>query len=42
VVPSVVVGDGMVYTSSGFEEPTIRAVRIGGRGDVTATHIVWE
>ena len=42
VVPSVVVGDGMVYTSSGFEEPTIRAVRTGGRGDVTATHIAWE
>jgi outer membrane protein assembly factor BamB len=42
VVPSVVVGDGMVYTASGFEEPTIRAVRTGGRGDVTATHIAWE
>ncbi len=42
VVPSVVVGDGMVYTSSGFEEPTIRAVRTGGRGDVTDTHIAWE
>jgi outer membrane protein assembly factor BamB len=42
VVPSVVVGDRMVYTASGFEEPTIRAVRIGGRGDVTATHIAWE
>ena len=41
VVPSVVVGDGMVYTSSGFEEPTIRAFRTGGRGDVTATHIAW-
>jgi outer membrane protein assembly factor BamB len=42
VVPSVVVGDGIVYTASGFEEPTIRAIRTGGRGDVTATHIAWE
>ncbi len=42
VVPSVVVGNGMVYTASGFEEPTIRAIRTGGRGDVTDTHIVWE
>jgi outer membrane protein assembly factor BamB len=42
VVPSVVVGDGMVYTASGFEEPTIRAIRTGGRGDVTDTHIAWE
>jgi len=42
VVPSVVVGDRMVYTASGFEEPAIRAVRTGGRGDVTGTHIAWE
>jgi outer membrane protein assembly factor BamB len=42
VVPSVVVGDGLVYTASGFEKPTIRAVRLGGRGDVTETHMEWE
>jgi outer membrane protein assembly factor BamB len=42
VVPSIVVGDGMVYAASGFEDPTIRAVRPGGRGDVTLTHIAWE
>jgi len=42
VVPSVVVGDGVAYTASGFEDPTIRAVRLGGRGDVTKTHVVWE
>jgi outer membrane protein assembly factor BamB len=42
VVPSIVVGDGMVYAASGFEEPTIRAIRTGGRGDVTDTHIAWE
>ena len=42
VVPSLVVGEGMVYSASGFEAPTIRAVRTGGRGDVTATHIAWE
>ena len=42
VVPSVVVGDEMAYVASGFEKSTIRAVRTGGRGDVTSTHIVWE
>jgi len=42
VVPSIVVGDGLVYAASGFEAPTIRAVRPGGRGDVTASHIAWE
>lgn len=42
VVPSVVIGDGLIFTASGFEKPTIRAVRTGGRGDVTQTHIAWE
>ncbi|MBE3070379.1 MAG: PQQ-binding-like beta-propeller repeat protein [Planctomycetes bacterium] len=42
VVPSLVVGGGMVFQTSGFGDPSIRAVRLGGRGDVTATHIAWE
>jgi outer membrane protein assembly factor BamB len=42
VVPSPVVGDGLVFTASGFEKPTIRAVRLGGTGDVTSSHIAWE
>lgn len=42
VTPSPVVGDGLIYTSSGFEAPTIRAIRMGGQGDVTDTHIAWE
>jgi outer membrane protein assembly factor BamB len=42
VTPSPVVGDGLIYTSSGFEAPTLRAIRLGGTGDVTKTHIAWE
>ncbi len=42
VVPSVVIGENLVFTASGFGESTIRAVRTGGQGDVTATHIAWE
>ncbi len=42
VTPSPVVGDGLIYTSSGFEAPTLRAIRLGGKGDVTKTHIAWE
>jgi outer membrane protein assembly factor BamB len=42
VVPSVVQANGLVVTVSGFEDPTIRAVRPGGRGEVTGTHLVWE
>ncbi|MEM7475897.1 MAG: PQQ-binding-like beta-propeller repeat protein [Planctomycetota bacterium] len=42
VTPSPVVGEGLIFTSSGFEEPTIRAIRIGGKGDITKSHIAWE
>ncbi len=42
VTPSPVLGEGLIFTSSGFEEPTIRAIRTGGVGDVTKTHIAWE
>ena len=42
VVPSIVIGDGLIFATSGFGEPAIRAIRTGGRGDVTQTHIAWE
>jgi outer membrane protein assembly factor BamB len=42
VTPSPAVGGGLIYTSSGFEAPTLRAIRLGGQGDVTNTHIAWE
>lgn len=43
VTPSPVYGDGLLFTSSGFEKPTIRAVKIhGASGEVTETNIVWE
>jgi outer membrane protein assembly factor BamB len=42
VVPSPVLVDNVLVTCSGFEKPTIRAVRLGGQGDVTSTHIAWE
>ncbi len=42
VVPSIVIGDGLVYACSGFGSSAIRAVRPDGNGDVTETHILWE
>jgi len=39
VVPSVVIGDGLVYTASGWGDPTIRATRPGPVGNA---RIVWE
>ncbi|MHB8970119.1 MAG: outer membrane protein assembly factor BamB family protein [Pirellulaceae bacterium] len=42
VVPSIVCGQNLVFTSSGYGAPTIRAIRPDGHDDVTATHIAWE
>lgn len=41
VIPTPVVGEGLVFASSGRAGPTF-AIRPGGRGDVTATHVVWS
>ena len=40
-IPSPVVGHGFIFCSSGRAGPTI-AIRPGGSGDVTETHIVWK
>jgi outer membrane protein assembly factor BamB len=43
VTPSPVVGDGLLFASSGFEKTTLRAIKLGqARGDVTESHIAWE
>ncbi len=42
VVPSVVIGNGLIYQTSGFPRKILHAVRTGGKGDVTETHMVWE
>lgn len=42
VTPSFAHGDGLIFTSSGFEKTTLRTVRTGGKGDVTSTHVAWE
>ncbi len=41
VIPTPVVGHGLVFCSSGRAGPTF-AIRPGGRGDVTASHVVWS
>jgi len=41
VIPTPVVGHGLVYCASGRAGPTI-AIRPGGSGDVTTTHVAWS
>ncbi len=40
-VPRPVYGNGLVYICTGFQEPSMLAVRIDGRGDVTKSHVAW-
>ena len=41
VIPTPVVGHGLVFCASGRAGPTL-AIRPGGRGDVTGTHLEWK
>ena len=42
-VPSVVIGEGMAFTSGGWGgKETIKAFRLGLRGDLKETQLVWE
>ena len=40
-VPRPVYGHGLVYIATGFQEPSLVAVRVDGSGDVTRTHVAW-
>jgi outer membrane protein assembly factor BamB len=40
-VPRPVFGHGLVYIATGFQQPTLLAVRADGTGDVTKTHVAW-
>ena len=40
-VPSAVFHDGIIYTSRGYRSGPYMAIRPGGRGDVSSTHVVW-
>lgn len=42
VVPRPVYGHGLVFFSSGFNDPVLYAIRCDGSGDVTETHVAWE
>jgi outer membrane protein assembly factor BamB len=41
VVPAVIAHDGIVYVTGGIKPQTF-AIRAGGRGDVTDSHLLWE
>lgn len=42
VVASPVAGHGMVFSGSSYDTKAMLAVRLGGTGDVSATHVAWR
>jgi outer membrane protein assembly factor BamB len=40
-VPRPVFGHGLVYITTGFQVPSLLAVRADGTGNVTRTHVAW-
>jgi outer membrane protein assembly factor BamB len=40
-VPRPVFGQGLVLIATGFQTPSLMAVRPDGKGDVTRTHVAW-
>jgi outer membrane protein assembly factor BamB len=42
LVPSPAATNGLVFCTTGFGKPTLEAVWLGGKGDVTETNVAWE
>ena len=42
VVPRPVAGHGLIFLGTGYDKPTLIAVKAGGKGDVTDTHLAWK
>jgi outer membrane protein assembly factor BamB len=41
-IPSAVFHDGLIYMTRGYRNSPYLAIRPGGRGDVTASHVLWR
>jgi outer membrane protein assembly factor BamB len=42
VVPRPVYGHGLLFISTGYDRPILLAIRADGKGDVSASHVVWK
>ncbi len=42
LVPRPVFGHGLVFVCTGYDEPTLLAIRPNGSGDVTDSHVAWK
>jgi outer membrane protein assembly factor BamB len=42
VVPRPVHAHGMIFVGTGYDKPTALAIKTGGTGDVTESHVAWR
>jgi outer membrane protein assembly factor BamB len=42
VIPRPIFAHGLVFICTGFDRPTVMAIRPDGRGDVTDSHVAWQ
>ncbi len=42
VVPRPVYAGGLLYIATGYDRPMVMAIKPGGSGDVTDTHVAWK
>ncbi|MFO1004576.1 MAG: PQQ-binding-like beta-propeller repeat protein [Planctomycetaceae bacterium] len=42
VVPQPAIGHGMVFYNHDYDHPELLAVKLGGKGDVTESNVVWR
>jgi len=42
VVPQPALGHGMVFYNHDYDNPELMAVKLGGHGDVSDSHVVWR
>jgi outer membrane protein assembly factor BamB len=42
VVPRPVYAHGMIFISTGYDKPSVLAIKVDGKGDVTGTHLAWR
>ncbi len=42
VIPQPAIGHGMVFYNHDYDSPEMMAVKLGGRGDITESHVAWR
>lgn len=42
VVPQPAIGHGMIFYNRHYDDPEVMAVKLGGTGDVTDSHVAWR